>query len=49
MPMSTFIAHDGTETIVDAKPGLSEAFFEALTASANYGSQFANRIIVACP
>lgn len=33
----------------DAKPGLSEAFFEALTASANYGSQFANRIIVACP
>ena len=39
---------DASKT-ADAKPGLSEAFFEALTASANYGSQFANRIIVACP
>ncbi len=33
----------------DAKAGMSEAFFEALTAASNYGSQFANRIIVACP
>ncbi|MCC0808364.1 DUF1007 family protein [Methylobacterium sp. W2] len=33
----------------DAKPGLSEAFFEALTSASNYGAQFANRIIVACP
>ncbi len=32
-----------------AKPGLSEAFFEALTAASNYGVQFANRILVACP
>ncbi|HEX8665328.1 MAG TPA: DUF1007 family protein [Beijerinckiaceae bacterium] len=28
---------------------LSEAFFEALTAASNYGSNFANRAIVACP
>ncbi|MGU3361138.1 DUF1007 family protein [Methylobacterium sp. M6A4_1b] len=33
----------------DAKPGMSEAFFEALTSASNYGVQFANRIIVACP
>jgi ABC-type uncharacterized transport system substrate-binding protein len=33
----------------DAKPGMSEAFFEALTSASNYGLQFANRIIVACP
>ena len=28
---------------------LSEAFFEALTSASNYGSNFANRAIVACP
>lgn len=28
---------------------LSEAFFNALTASSNFGAQFANRAIVACP
>lgn len=28
---------------------LSEAFFEALTANANFGMQFSNRILVACP
>ncbi|MCJ2046765.1 DUF1007 family protein [Methylobacterium sp. J-078] len=33
----------------DAKPGMSEAFFEALTSASNYGLQFANRILVACP
>jgi ABC-type uncharacterized transport system substrate-binding protein len=33
----------------EAKPGMSEAFFEALTSASNYGVQFANRIIVACP
>ena len=33
----------------DAKPGMSEAFFEALTNASSYGVQFANRIIVACP
>ncbi len=32
-----------------AKTGMSEAFFEALTAASNYGEQFANRVIVACP
>ncbi|WP_375408905.1 DUF1007 family protein [uncultured Methylobacterium sp.] len=31
------------------KPGMSEAFFEALTNASNYGAQFANRILVACP
>ena len=31
------------------KTGMSEAFFEALTAASNYGEQFANRVIVACP
>ncbi|MCJ2078354.1 DUF1007 family protein [Methylobacterium sp. E-016] len=30
-------------------PGMSEAFFEALTAASGYGVQFANRILVACP
>jgi ABC-type uncharacterized transport system substrate-binding protein len=28
---------------------LSEAFFQALTSASNYGSQFANRAIIACP
>jgi len=28
---------------------LSEAFFEALTAASNFGGQFANRALVACP
>lgn len=28
---------------------LSEAFFEALTASSSFGAQYANRAIVACP
>ncbi|GBU17314.1 MULTISPECIES: DUF1007 family protein [Methylobacterium] len=37
------------QTAEAGKPGLSEAFFEALTAASNYGVQFANRIIVACP
>lgn len=35
--------------VADAKTGMSEAFFEALTAASNFGEQFANRIIVACP
>ena len=30
-------------------PGMSEAFFEALTAASGYGVQFANRVLVACP
>ncbi|WP_449411536.1 DUF1007 family protein [Methylobacterium komagatae] len=39
---------DGAK-VADAKTGMSEAFFEALTAASNYGEQFANRVIVACP
>ena len=31
------------------KPGMTEAFFEALTAASTYGVQFASRILVACP
>ncbi|WP_264050477.1 DUF1007 family protein [Methylobacterium flocculans] len=43
-------ADPGAESkTADAKPGMSEAFFEALTSASNYGVQFANRIIVACP
>ncbi|GEP05999.1 DUF1007 family protein [Methylobacterium oxalidis] len=37
------------KTAEAAKPGMTEAFFEALTAASNYGVQFANRVIVACP
>ncbi len=42
-------------TIARPKPAaaeqqkLSESFFEALTSASNYGSNFANRAIVACP
>lgn len=31
-----------------AATGMSEAFFEAITAASTYGVQFANRIVVAC-
>ncbi len=31
------------------KPGMTEAFFEALTAASNYGLQYAQRVLVACP
>jgi ABC-type uncharacterized transport system substrate-binding protein len=34
---------------VAQQQNLSEAFFEALTASSDFGAQFANRAIVACP
>jgi ABC-type uncharacterized transport system substrate-binding protein len=30
-------------------PGMTEAFFAALTAASTYGVQFANRVLVACP
>ncbi|MCE4224481.1 DUF1007 family protein [Methylobacterium sp. C25] len=33
----------------DAGKPMSEAFFEALTAASDYGVQYANRAIVACP
>ena len=32
-----------------AQQNVSEAFFQALTAASNFGGQFANRVIVACP
>jgi ABC-type uncharacterized transport system substrate-binding protein len=35
----------GMET---ASTKLSESFFESLTASSQYGSQFANRIVLRC-
>jgi ABC-type uncharacterized transport system substrate-binding protein len=34
---------------VAEQQNLSESFFEALTAAANFGAQFANRAIIACP
>ncbi|MDP4025965.1 DUF1007 family protein [Methylobacterium sp. NEAU 140] len=34
---------------VGDKPGMTEAFFEALTAASTYGVQFASRVLVACP
>ena len=37
------------QQVADAGKPLSEAFFEALTASSNFGEQYANRVIVACP
>ncbi|WP_132255009.1 DUF1007 family protein [Methylobacterium segetis] len=40
---------DEAKTADAAKPGMTEAFFEALTAASNFGVQFANRVIVACP
>ncbi len=35
--------------VAQAGQSMTEAMFEALTAAANYGEQFANRAIVACP
>ena len=42
-------AKTGDAKTGETKPGMSEAFFEALTTASNYGVQFANRILVACP
>lgn len=36
------------KTAEAGKP-MTEAFFEALTAASNYGVQYANRVLVACP
>lgn len=36
-------------TVATQQPNMSEAFFEALTAASNFGSSYANRILVACP
>ena len=38
-----------TKTADGSKPGMTEAFFEALTAASNYGVQYAQRVLVACP
>ncbi|MGU3286378.1 DUF1007 family protein [Methylobacterium mesophilicum] len=37
------------KTAEAGSPGMTEAFFEALTAASSYGVQFASRILVACP
>lgn len=37
------------KTAEAGKPGMTEAFFEALTAASNYGVQYAQRVLVACP
>ncbi|HZB37734.1 MAG TPA: DUF1007 family protein [Beijerinckiaceae bacterium] len=37
------------KTVEGTQQKLSESFFEALTAASNYGANFANRAIVACP
>ena len=38
-----------TKTAEAGKPGMTEAFFEALTAASTYGVQYAQRVLVACP
>ena len=40
---------DQPKTADTGQPGMTEAFFEALTAASNYGEQFSSRILVACP
>jgi ABC-type uncharacterized transport system substrate-binding protein len=37
------------KTAEAGSPGMTEAFFEALTAASSYGVQFASRVLVACP
>ncbi|TNC09648.1 DUF1007 family protein [Methylobacterium terricola] len=39
---------DPAKTAAAPATGMSEAFFEAMTAASTYGVQFANRIVVAC-
>ena len=38
-----------SKTADAGSPGMTEAFFEALTAASGSGVQFANRVLVACP
>jgi ABC-type uncharacterized transport system substrate-binding protein len=45
---ATSITRPSTVDIAEVQ-SLSEAFFEALTASSNFGDQFANRALIACP
>ena len=42
-------AKNAEPTVAQAGQSMTEAMFEALTAASNYGEQFANRAIVACP
>ncbi len=37
------------KTAEGGSPGMTEAFFEALTTASGYGVQFASRVLVACP
>lgn len=49
-PKGCAVTVTGPKTIdVAATQNLSESFFEALTAASDFGQQFANRVIVACP
>ena len=45
---ATSITRPSTAQIAEVQ-SLSEAFFEALTAASNFGEQFANRALIACP
>jgi len=45
---ATSITRPATVDIAEVQ-NLSEAFFEALTASSNFSEQFANRALIACP
>ncbi|MFF8801875.1 MULTISPECIES: DUF1007 family protein [unclassified Methylobacterium] len=42
-------AKNAEPAVAQAGQSMTEAMFEALTAASNYGEQFANRAIVACP
>ncbi|MCJ2061246.1 DUF1007 family protein [Methylobacterium sp. J-088] len=37
------------KTAEAGSPGMTEAFFEALTAASTYGVQYSSRVLVACP
>jgi len=47
--MTVTRAKNTEPTVASAGQSMTEAMFEALTAASNYGEQFANRAIVACP
>ncbi|MEH3118271.1 MAG: DUF1007 family protein [Methylorubrum populi] len=47
--MTVTRAKNTEPAVAQAGPSMTEAMFEALTAASNYGEQFANRAIVACP
>lgn len=47
--MTVTRAKNTEPAVASAGQSMTEAMFEALTAASNYGEQFANRAIVACP